>query len=76
MDKNSETWREVSAYAETVLTAAATRLETFGVGPEETGSLRGQILAMRTLLAWAEPELRVVAESEDYGFQGIDDVSA
>ena len=73
MDKNSETWREVSAWTEAELTKASERLETFGVGPEETWSLRGQIRSLRELLALAEPDLRVIETVEDYGFQGAEE---
>lgn len=76
MDKNSETWREISAWTDVRLKELSDRLEGIGVGAEETWTLRGQIKMLRALLALAEPDLRVVETSEDYGFQGIDDVSA
>ncbi len=76
MDKHSETWREVSVWALAALGESRDRLEQFGVGPEETWSLRGKIANPRALLTLAEPELRVVEQPEDYGFQGVEDLGA
>ncbi len=76
MDKNSDTWHEISLWANAALVESGGRLEDFGVGPEETWTLRGQIKTLRALLDLAEPDLRVVTKSEDYGFQHVDDVSA
>ena len=73
MDKNSETWREVAAWAEVELTEARERLENSGLLLAETEYLRGQIRSLRALLALAEPDLRVVEPAEDYGFQGAED---
>jgi hypothetical protein len=71
IDRNSATWREIAAWAESELGKASERIETAGVFPEETERLRGQILMLRTLLAMREPpEQRVVEPVDDYGFQG------
>ena len=74
IDKHSETWREVSAWAEAELSKARERIETPGVFPEETENLRGRIDNLRQLLALQdEPEQRVIEKTEDYGFQGADE---
>ena len=75
IDKHSETWREVAAWAKGELTKASERIETAGVFLEETERLRGQILTLRQLLAMQdEPEQRVIETTEDYGFQGADEI--
>ena len=71
IDKHSDTWREIKAWAETRLSIASGRIEVLGVGPDETENLRGAIAVVRELLALPdEPEQRVIETTEDYGFQG------
>jgi hypothetical protein len=73
IDKHSATWREIAAWAETDLAKASERIETLGVGPDETENLRGRIATLRELLAMQDkPQERVVEATEDYGFQGAD----
>ena len=75
IDRHSETWRDVAAWAEGELAKACERLETIGVEPAETENLRGGIAKLRELLAMQhDPEQRVIETTEDYGFQGADEV--
>ncbi len=70
IDKHSATWREIAAWAEAELSKACERIETLGVGSDETENLRGAIRELRTLLAMQdEPEQRVIEQTEGYGFQ-------
>ena len=70
IDKHSDTWREIAAWARTRLSNASERIETLGVEAAETENLRGRIHVVRELLAMQdEPEQRVVEAAEDYGFQ-------
>ena len=74
IDKHSATWRHVVALASEGLEVAISRIETLGVGPDETENLRGRIAALREILAMAdEPEQRTVETGAGYGFQGVDD---
>ena len=74
IDKHSETWREVAAWAEAELAKDCERIETLGVKSDETENLRGRIATLRELLAMQdEPEQRVIETVQDYGFQGADD---
>ena len=74
INKHSDTWREVSAWAETELSVATERIESLGVGPAETENLRGRIGVLRELLAMQdEPEQRVIEMTEGYGFQETDE---
>ena len=76
IDKHSDTWREVAAWAVPALGAARSRLENIGVDPVETENLRGRIAALCDLLALTdEPEQRDIAPAEDYGIQGTDDMA-
>ncbi len=74
IDKHSATWREVAAWAEGDLVKACERIETLGVGPDETENLRGRIACLRELLAKSEPaEQRVMEQAQGYGFQSADE---
>lgn len=74
IDRHSETWRDVAAWADSELAKASERIETLGVELAETENLRGRIACLRELLSLAdEPEQRVIEATEDYGFQGADD---
>ncbi len=73
IDRHSETWREVAAWAEDELSKATERIETLGVKSDETENLRGRIATLRELLAMQDdPEQRVIEPTEDYGFQDAD----
>jgi len=73
IDKHSETWREIAAWAEGELAKATERIETLGVKSDETENLRGQITTLRELLAMQDdPEQRVIETVQDYGFQDPD----
>ena len=73
IDKHSETWREIAAWAEGELSKASERIETLGVKSDETENLRGRIATFRELLAMQDdPEQRVVETVQDYGFQDPD----
>lgn len=75
IDRHSDTWREVAAWTTDELSRACARVESLGVGPDETENLRGRIAVLRELLAMQdEPEVRVVETGEDYGFQGAEDI--
>ena len=74
IDKHSKTWREVSSWAAAEVAKVTDRIETLGVGLEETENLRGRIKVLRELLAKQdEPEQRVIEPTEGYGFQSADD---
>ena len=76
IDRHSDTWREVAAWAEAELAKATERIETLGVKSDETENLRGGIRKLRELLAMQDDtEQRVVETVEDYGFQGVEDVA-
>ncbi len=71
IDKHSETWREIAAWAESELSKASDQNNVMGTGPDETENLRGRIACLRELLGLAdEPEQRVIEATEGYGFQG------
>ncbi len=73
IDKHSETWREIAAWAEDELSKASERIETLGVKLDETENLRGRIATLRELLTMQDdPEQRVIETVQDYGFQGVD----
>ncbi len=73
IDKHSDTWRNVAAWADVELDKACERIEMFGLSSEETASLRGQIHILRNLLAMQDKaEKRVIGEVQDYGFQNAD----
>lgn len=55
IDKESLTWRTVSAWAETEIAAAQDHLEQAGLPPEPTEHQRGRIAALRDLLRLTEP---------------------
>ena len=74
IDRHSETWRTVTAWAEAELIKASERIEALGVVLEETENLRGRIAVLRELLRMQDdPEQCVMETTEDYGFQGADD---
>ncbi len=73
IDRHSETWRTVSAWASEALAAATSRIEKLGVDAAETENLRGTIATLREILIMADDnEPRVVEQPEDYGFQGTE----
>lgn len=75
IDRHSDAWRVVAAWAGEELSDASERIEEIGVGPAETENLRGRIAALRELLAMAdEPKPPIVVQAEGYRFQGADDV--
>lgn len=45
------TWRRVSDWAEAEINRARVKLEVVGLGPEDTNALRGEIRALKKLLA-------------------------
>ncbi len=71
IDKHSDTWREVAAWADSELAKASQRIESVGVDLQETENLRGSIRTLRELLAiQEEPAEFIIGKVEDYGFQG------
>ncbi len=73
IDRHSETWRTVYAWASEALAAATSRIEKLGVDAAETENLRGTIATLREVITMADdPEPTVVEQPDDYGFQGAD----
>lgn len=74
IDRQSATWREVTAWAGKELSDAVEQNEATGLGLAETENLRGRIAVLRELLTLRdEPEARVAVQAEGYGFQGAED---
>ena len=70
IDKHSDAWREVAAWAVDELSKAIEQNETPGLPVVETEGLRGRIACLRELLGLVdEPEQRAEVVTEDYGFQ-------
>lgn len=73
IDKHSDTWREVAAWAGDELSKATELNGTPGLGTRETENLRGRIVCLLELHRLADKdEPRVVEPAEDYGFQSPD----
>ncbi len=71
IDRLSDTWTHVAKWANNELLNATERIETLGVGQDETENLRGRIAVLRELVAMQKsPEQWVVEKVDDYGFQG------
>lgn len=56
IDPHSPTWRLVKALAEKDIASSQSRLEASGCDIATTENLRGQIKALRNILALAEPQ--------------------
>ena len=71
IDRHSDTWSHVAKWANSELSAATERVETLGVGQDETENLRGKIAVLRELLAMPGGDLehRSVEMFAGYGFQ-------
>ena len=74
IDRHSPTWHHVTKWAYAELSKATERVETLGVGQDETENLRGRIALLRELRELgARPEAdlkpRAVEMTNDYGFQ-------
>ena len=73
IDKHSNTWREIAAWAEAELSKATRLNETIGLATPETENLRGRIATLRDLLALAnDPEPHIVVQGAGYDFQEPD----
>lgn len=56
LDPTSRDWRSIERWARDGIEKARDALESAGLDPTETERLRGQVLALRALLALAEPK--------------------
>lgn len=73
IDKHSETWRHVSAWAAEKLQEARELNDRQGVPIDQTENLRGRIETLKEVLALAEPPKPLPLEPQQgYGFQGAD----
>ena len=66
IDTNSATWAAVKAHVDKAIEAARQQLEAAGLGPVETESIRGEIKALRGVLAMVTPQPGF--ESTDPGY--------
>ncbi len=71
IDPHSQTWIAVDAWARQRLADMGRALESPAMLPEHTAFTRGQIAAIRQLLAIAEPpQVTPQHSGPDYGLQG------
>lgn len=56
IDTTSRDWRMIERWARDGIESARDALESAGLDPTETERLRGQVQALRALLALAEPK--------------------
>jgi len=67
IDIHSSTWRAVAEAARAHIAEAQDQLELPGLDPVTTEKLRGEILAMRRILALPEPRRMPVVQTDTYG---------
>jgi hypothetical protein len=66
IDPNSGTWHAIKAHAETEIEDALRRLESPGLDAAQTEFVRGQIKALRKILALAQPRPSIPAPAPAY----------
>jgi len=67
IDIHSLTWRTIESWVKKEIETARDQLEAPGRGQESTEDLRGQIHALRRVLALAKPKEVFPSEAPDYG---------
>lgn len=63
-DRNSPVWAKVRKHMEAKQVTLRLRLETQDLDPTATAKLRGELKAIRNLLALGTPDLAMVADEE------------
>lgn len=66
IDENSETWRDVKAWAEKRIGNSRNAVEARGLPPEDTEFERGRISALRELMNLAAPKPELQENITEY----------
>jgi hypothetical protein len=66
IDFTGDTWKAVKARTEERLATLRTRLESEGLGIDETNSLRGAIKELKLQLDLAKPEPKIPSGGDSY----------